>query len=1074
MNVTIPVLVTEHKQPNSSVTRQIVRPLFFAQPVEQAESLQRALNKLANALRGQIETLGAEARHDGVAAVCFAPTIDGKTIDFRLNLGAENFDCRYFFVRFAAFGKRLAFSPNVPEMWFELERGEDLTIRAAEVFDDYFRKLERRDGRGSQNPESFNSAGKTWLTSVDFDVFLPQKFEQKEENFFAFLGVQTVANGADELRKTGRNLDSLYPNDLERTAGREKEIEKLTELLDSADQRPILIVGKNKTGKTALVHEYVFRSVEKRKSPRSSERNTWLLAPQRLIAGMMYVGQWEERLLAILKEAKERQHLLYFEDLLGLFFAGQSRDSDLSMAQVVKPYIERRDIRILGEITPEAFRVLQERDRSFADLFQILRVAETTDDETLKIILNVRRSLEQKHECRFALDSLPVALDLQRRYNREAAFPGKAAAFLKQLAVKFQKKEVRRDDVLSEFEAKSGMSVAFLDDKTKLDRREIIEKIQTGVIGQTAAIEAAADVISIAKARLNDRSRPLASLLFLGATGVGKTEAAKQIAKYLYGDEDKLLRFDMNEFVSPFDVMRLVGTFDQPEGLLTGAIRRQPFAVILLDEIEKANADVFNLLLQVMGDGRLTDALGRTADFTNAILILTSNLGSREANVKLGFRQTKESDAGVFRQAAEKFFRPEFFNRFDRVIAFERLSRTEVEQIAEIQMQKVFSRDGLVRRNCKLNIEPAAMRLIVDEGYHPQLGARALKRAIEKYLIQPIAAQISALPPDAPMIIHVSAKDKKIAASVEEIKPAATEKSIWLTHDFTDTNAELDLIADALDRIEDKIEFLKPRGEIIPNDKRQARYFLVYDQLKKVERMIERAEKWHDRDSTENQKPKVKNQKTTRRLVSLRESGIDFRKLLGASNLAFSLKESAAENRTFGERIEDYVQDIWRETALLETLASDIENLENLENEQCVVAVNDSSSISALFTDELLQIYEQFFSKELNLKVLELKTRYRGDKVSRLILEGTNARRLCAAEAGTHLVISPNAGFVPLEISVNGEPAISGIIRIYEGRTGDLRHALDFRSALQTREILTVREFRAFALSGLPQPPELS
>jgi ATP-dependent Clp protease ATP-binding subunit ClpC len=862
MNVTIPVLVTEYKKPNSSVTMQNVRPLFYPQPAEEAESLQRALNKLAGTLRNQIEKLGKEARHDEIAKMCFSPVIAAKRLDFRLNFGAENFDCRYLFARFSAFNKRLAFTPNVPDVWFEVERGENWELRAVEVLDDYFRRLERRDGRGSQNPTRFNYEGKAWLTSVDFNVYLPQKFEKKEPNLFAFLGMSDKMNGAEELRKTGRNLDWLYPDALERTTGRGKEIEKLTEFLNSKDKRPVLIVGKTAVGKTALVHEYVYRTVSKRSNPRHPDKNTWLLAPQRLISGMMYVGQWEERLLAIIKEAQEREHLLYFEDLLGLFFAGQSRDSDLSMAHVLKPYIERREIRILGEITPEAFRILQERDRSFADLFQILRLEETNKDETLRIVLSVRRELEQRYKCEFAIDALPVALDLQRRYVRESAFPGKAANFLRQLAIKFSGKEIKRDDVLREFEAKSGMSVALLDDKTKLDRTEVVEKITAGVIGQAAAVEAAADVISIAKARLNDTNRPLASFLFLGATGVGKTEAAKQIAAYLYGDEEKLLRFDMNEYVSPYDAARLAGTIDQPEGLLTSAIRRQPFSVVLLDEIEKAHPDVFNLLLQVMGDGRLTDALGRTADFTNAILILTSNLGAREANVKLGFRQTNETEAHVYRQTAEKFFKPEFFNRFDRVIGFERLRRTDVEKIAEKQLNKVFQRDGLVRRNSKLNVTPDALRLIVNEGYHPQLGARALKRAIEKYLTQPVASRLAALSPDAPTVIHIAAENKKIAARVEEIKPtAAIERSVWLTKNFTDVDAELDLITDALDRIEDEIAPLKPKGEVSAHDPRQANYFLVRDQIKRIERMIERAEKWAERETQEVQSPKSKVQK---------------------------------------------------------------------------------------------------------------------------------------------------------------------------------------------------------------------
>ena len=1080
MLLTIPVLVVEQKQKNQAGVLQTVRPLFFAKPVEQADSLQRALNKLAAALRRDIEAAGKEARHDHIARMCFAPRVKGKLLDFKINLGAENFACRYFFAEFAGFEKKLAFTPNVPEIWFEIERGEDLQTRAETVTDEYFRRLSERDGRGSQNPEQFNFAGKTWLTSLDFDVALEQKYESKETGLFAFLGASEKMNGAEELRKTAVHLDSLYPHELERAARRETALTRLTEFLDAPDQRPVLLVGNRLAGKTALVHEYVFRQIENRPNARQPERNVWLLAPQRLVAGMMYVGQWEERLLAILKEAELKRHLLYFDDLIGLFLAGQSANSSLSMAQVLKPYLEKRTVRILAEITTEALRVLQERDRSFADLFQIVRVAETDADETLRIALGIRRALEQKHDCFFQLDALPAALDLQRRYQRDLAFPGKIAVFLRQLAVKFSQKEISRADVLAEFEIKSGMSVQFLDDKTRLDRREIIEKIERGVIGQTVAVRAAADVISIAKARLNDTSRPLASFLFLGATGVGKTEAAKQIAEYLYGDTEKLLRFDMNEFVSAFDAARLVGTFDQPEGLLTSQIRRQPFAVILLDEIEKAHPDVFNLLLQVMGDGRLTDALGRTADFTNAIIILTSNLGAREAAVKLGFRQSEESEAATFVRATEKFFKPEFINRFDRIVPFERLRREDVRQIADKQLKKLFARDGLERRNCRLNIAPEALEIIVDAGYHPQLGARALKRTIETLLAQPIARRLAALQPDAPVIVHVQAENNQIAIQVHEIKPAQIQESVWLVKDFSDVDLELDQIADLLDEIEDRIEPLKPIGEVLPNDIRHKRYFLVREHTDRVTRMIARAERWNAK-TVQSPKSKVQSRKSSksseRNLVTLRAGAVDLAKILSESNLSFRLKDLAATSRAFGEQIEDYVQDIWRETALAWTL---IDDLDNLEDRVCTVQILTQDAAGEKFAADLLKLYEQLFSNELGLQFAV------SDSPFAFVVTGANAIAAARTEAGTHLFVTERQGFVSLEVKVLPQevkvsaaenpiknPNENSVVRVFDGRGKDLRFALDFRSGLLASDVLTVRELRAFVLSGLPLPAKL-
>ena len=427
------------------------------------------------------------------------------------------------------------------------------------------------------------------------------------------------------MQRVGRCLDWQFPDELDRAILRDSEVGELFDLLRARDRRPVLLVGPRQVGKTTVLHEVVFRRVAEKKSPFVNRECVWLLSPRRLISGMSYVGQWEARLLAILKHARKRDHTLYFDDLIGLFLAGISASSSLSAAQVMKPYLERRDVRVVGEITPEALRVLQERDRSFADLFHILPVREPSDSETLRILIGVQHRLEGKHRCGFDLDVLPAVIDLQRRYERSAAFPGKAARMLNRLAVQADSEQdgstardlhrpdpfeptkiVTRDGTLKEFRAQSGLATCVPQPPGPPDRADIVGNLRSQVIGQDEAIEAAADVIAVAKARLNDPDRPLAAFLFLGPTGVGKTETAKAVARYLFGDADRLFRFDMNEYVNKGSAARLVGTFSEPEGLLTGAIRRQPFAVVLLDEIEKADPEVFDLLLQLLGEGRLT------------------------------------------------------------------------------------------------------------------------------------------------------------------------------------------------------------------------------------------------------------------------------------------------------------------------------------------------------------------------------------------------------------------------------------------------------------------------------------
>jgi ATP-dependent Clp protease ATP-binding subunit ClpC len=756
------------------------RPLFFPQPERTDTNLNRLISKLARDITKRIEELGKEDRQDDCARWTFSPDLTQHRHLIEVELRRRTVKVKLLFVAFKHLAKRLAFTPALPDVWFEVGRGTTLQARATEVLTDHWRARERDDEE--VHPEAISLAGKAWVQTLTLSASPAVLRPKKPEFKFLSLGDDTPIDGAAELQRVGRCLDWLYPDELDRALLRDAEVDELFRLLAAPDRRPVLLVGPRQCGKTTILHEVVYRRVADRKSPFVNRDCTWLLSPQRLISGMSYVGQWENRLLGILKHAKKKHHVLYFDDLVGLFVAGISASSTLSAAQVLKPYLERRDVRVVGEITPEGLRVLQERDRSFADLFHVLPVREMPDAETLRVLIGVQRRLEGKFRCGFDVDALPAVIDLQRRYERTAAFPGKAARMLTRLAVKADADRataekpdeprdpatptvsVTRDGVLTEFQAQSGLSVQFLDRRARLNREDILAALRAQVIGQDEAVEATVDVIAVAKARLNDPDRPLAAFLFLGPTGVGKTETAKAVARYLFGDADRLVRFDMNEYVNPGSAARLVGTFDQPEGLLTAAIRRQPFAVVLLDEIEKADPEVFDLLLQVLGEGRLTDALGRTADFTNALIILTSNLGVRESEARVGFREGSSAAAASYVRAAEQFFRPEFFNRLDRVLPFRRLSRDHTRKIADRLVNYVLNREGFRQRKCVLNVTPAALERVIDAGYDPVLGARAMKRAVERQLTQPAAARLAGLPVDRFTIVNVYASGETSSA----------------------------------------------------------------------------------------------------------------------------------------------------------------------------------------------------------------------------------------------------------------------------------------------------------------------
>ena len=1124
MKFTIPVYVNEQKQTGKARGYLYqVQPLFFSDPVISHASLQTALDKFSFALGQKLRELARTPDRDELARLTFHPPVEEYVWKFSFELAKKTHTCRLLVVVFEAFERRVAFSPKLPALWFDIERGESLFDRARDTLAAYFRKQFKDDGEDFTQPANYSLEGKVWVTSVEIFVNVPEVVKPEPVSLFAMLGAQQVTSGYRELHKVGRLLNRLYPDELDRAIRREREVSELSKLLAEEDQRPVAVVGPRMVGKTTIIHELVYRSeLQRTQRPLATTEEeqfrgqVWLLSPQRLISGMAYVGQWEDRLIAILKEARRLKLVLYFDDLLGLFMAGQSSNSSLSVADVLKPYIERRDVRILAEITPESLRVLREKDRSLADLFHLLFVEPTNENETLEVVIDCKRQFELRHQCTFSLDSLPVVIDLQRRFVKEAVFPGKAAGFLRQLAVKHTGHLINRQAVLREFQASSGLSLAYLDDEVKLERKDIFDTLRQLVIGQEVAVNAVADVVSVAKAKLSDPTRPLAAMLFLGPTGVGKTHCAKVIARYLFGHEDKLLRFDMNEYLTPAAVSRLIGTFDQPEGLLTSAIRRQPFAVVLLDEIEKAHPDMFNLLLQVMGDGRLTDALGRTTDFSNAILILTSNLGVREAQTTLGFHTDGSHETAAYLTAAQKFFKPEFFNRLDRIIPFERLSRPEVERIAQGLFGEILHREGLLRRKATLYVDPRAMEAIISLGYHPQLGARALKRSLERNLIQPVAARLAALPLDSLTLISVLPQPEGFGVAVQAIEPVTQSSSLSLVLALSPAKDILKQVEQTVHRIEEEINALRPTGQVSLEamDPAHERYFLVREHLQRVQRMIERGSTRLDAKKTSSHATqwtkvsRVSKRHLVQRHLSHRSAGLNqlAQEFVAASDVHLYLQEFAAEGVSIGQSPTDYVADIARETALLETLAHSLKNKETTGAIALFYTLNEYPGI-ADWKGRLANLYRQWAVGDQGLTVSTVTLPPTlGFSAVCLELSGALAYQLLQNEVGTHLVYATASLFIPIQLRVLPVgPHQSGlsvllefarqwnealghlashqsdalpdssplrllpIVRVYEhtGRT------LDLRSELLSVEFPSSADLNTFVLSSLPLPAEV-
>ncbi|HKB01056.1 MAG TPA: AAA family ATPase [Gemmataceae bacterium] len=1093
----VPVYVAAEK--GGSFT---ARPLFFSAPERSDANLNRLISKLARDVTKAIDEAGKADRHDECARWSFSPALTQHRIDFPIELRRRKAKARYLFVAFRHLGKRLAFTPAVPGLWFEVGRNAELKTRARDVLTDYWRTKEREDGEAF--PETTSLAGKAWVQTLELSAN-PAVLKPKESKFkFLALGDDGPADGAAELHRVGRCLDWLYPDELDRAVLRDAEVRELFDLLAARDRRPILLVGPRQAGKTTILHEVVYRRVAERQSPYVNRDCVWLVSPQRLISGMMYVGQWEARLLAILKHARKKRHILYFDDLVGLYLAGISSVSTLSAAQVLKPYLERRDVRVVGEITPEGLRVLQERDRSFADLFHVLPVREPSDADTLRILIGAQRRLEGKHRCGFDLDVLPAVIDLQRRYDRTAAFPGKAARMLTRLAVKAEADQraesdkaeegpdpfapastVTRDGVLREFQGQSGLSLAFLDRRARLDRADILAALSAQVIGQHEAVQAAADVIAVAKARLNDPDRPLAAFLFLGPTGVGKTETAKAVARYLFGDADRLLRFDLNEYVNPGSAARLVGTFQQPEGLLTAAVRRQPFAVVLLDEIEKADPEVFDLLLQVLGEGRLTDALGRTADFTNALIILTSNLGVREAEAQIGFREGSAAASASYAKAAERFFRPEFFNRLDRVIPFRRLSREHTRQIAGRLVNEVLHREGFRQRKCVLNVTPAALDRVIDAGYDPTLGARAMKRAVERQLTQPAAARLAELPVDRFTIVNVYATGElngpcglpgDLAVDVralEFVAPLAPRADGDLPP--LDRLEQMDA---ELGRIEDDFAKLRPSGAVSARrvTPEQERYFVLRDTAdalgEDLDRLFDRYESNRlarleaSQPDAIGRRSRYRVTKFTARSTWEQPFEQPAASIFSAQSMEEALRELAAAAEP--EPGDADVLDLERRMALLRLMAAAPPD----DGPTYLWVRGHPAGAPCPSAYQLAALYRAGWADGLGVEVEEARGATGLAPSDRLLLvKGIHARPLARTEAGTHLFCPAHGNVVPVRVEVidrwpfaPDDPfAFGPVLRTYVGGGS----TIDLRTGFVTPTAGVGEALRVFTLAGL-------
>ena len=621
------------------------------------------------------------------------------------------------------------------------------------------------------------------------------------------------------LDNFGRDLTQMAEEGrLDPIIGRDKEIERVAQVLSRRKKNNPVLIGEPGVGKTAIAEGLASRIVDRKVSRVLYDKRVIALDLAALVAGTKYRGQFEERMKAVMSELEKTDNVILFIDELHTIVGAGGASGSLDASNMLKPALARGDIQAIGATTLNEYRQFIEKDGALERRFQKIMVDPTTPEETIEILNQIKGKYEKHHSVRYSDESIEACVKLTDRYVTDHFLPDKAIDAMDEAgarvhlanitvpkhiiqleeeieptgleknsmvkkqrfeeAARLRDKEKRLiedlevaqrewekesesivfdvvdDDVASVIAMMSGVPVNKISENEGQKLLKMKEQLGSKVIGQDEAIVKLTKAIQRTRAGLKDPSRPIGSFIFLGPTGVGKTEMAKVLAKYLFDKDDTLIRIDMSEYMEKFSVSRLIGAPPgyvgyEEGGVLTEKVRRKPYSVVLLDEIEKAHPDVFNILLQVLDDGILTDSLGRRVDFRNTIIIMTSNIGARDIKNMgkgIGFGDPTETAfdyakmKSTIQDALKKVFNPEFLNRIDDVITFKPLEKKDIFQIIDVLSEELFSRIKEV--GYTIEMTKGAKDFITDRGFDQKYGARPLKRAIQKYIEDPLAEEL--------------------------------------------------------------------------------------------------------------------------------------------------------------------------------------------------------------------------------------------------------------------------------------------------------------------------------------------
>ena len=1081
--LTIPALIQPVQLNGQDVYH--VRPLFFDSPVATHRRYADAVSQFKGLMKRRFA--GYQFRRQTAEQLLwfkFGPEVKLSHFNYDFSIGSHFVMGKFSVASFELHGNVFACLPSLGNFMFiapKDERGKhDLKAAAGKTIRELLRKFKQNEGNDF-DASQYYTPRREFLTIVRQEVSVKDGAFSFEDTgsldiFASFRNIKEF-EGSEEIEKVGQDLCAKYPDELRRAWYQDELVLQLYDLIFRRGNTPTVIVGREGVGKHTIIDEVAYRYMQAGDKPNEDWKRhyLWHINPNRIIAGMSIVGYWERRFEAILKYVQKPQGRTNFPDKIlidnpvALLRIGKAAQSDLSLANVLKPYLEKRLVQVILLATPEEWKIIQESDRSFSDLFQVLRVPEPDLKTAIKITLQNRRLLELRNECNITVPAISQLFTIQRNYLKNKALPGSVMKLLTQLTAKHSRQTIDAPEVREEFKAFSGLQERIFDEQTTVEETEISEILAHELVGQPKAVEALSQAIHLIKAKMTDRNRPLASFLFIGPTGVGKTHAAKLLCKTILGSEDHLLRFDMNEYIDEGALHRLIGDYYNPEGQLTGKVRYRPFSVILLDEIEKANPAIHDLLLQVLDDARLTDSLGRTVDFSNTIIVMTSNLGAREVGSQIGYSHGEPDDEGVYRKAIENFFRPEMVNRIERITVFNPLNFSEIQKIAQLQIRELLQRDGFVRRTTIVNVSQEALDWVARRGFDARMGGRALKRQIERDLTLLSAEQLIKTTTDTPLILDIFFENDHLVPHITPLEFIRSLDEKWLPAlpDEDNANRFFSKLLKKFNHIDRQIENFEQRrqkkGHLLDVGAEDADW-KHYDFKNKVFDLKE------DIQFKQLRRKERKQQMTPVlpfRLKRVYLSNVDDLSSKARKEILRdkffqeeALKELREEYRHLSPQFDSAQTDYllsYLDLAFLELM------LEGFLHEKTdKVTLRFESCVTNAGGDEiefLVNHYAKFFEK------LDIPIKIAPDRLS-IRVEEHSLGKLLAGEEGMHLFYLSHNIPIPIRLTVETDGAEARkslkVIRIYDG----MDTVTDLRTGYTTTVSMTPDEFKLLVYGG--------